>query len=176
MLFKIEKHSRILQTKIKSHPQLLQKSANIVLAFALFNTLLYCQDKSEGISDKIKWTHEIQSVLDNQVTAWNNRDIAGYMEGYWKSDSLIFTSGGNIRRGWNETFEKYTTSYNSKEKMGALKFSELEYHRLSSDAAWVLGHWELTRNDDHPHGVFTLVLRKFPDGWKIVHDHTSSSK
>ena len=119
---------------------------------------------------------EIADVLSKQAIAWNNGDIAGYMEGYWKSDSLLFTSGGNIQRGWKATFEKYKKSYGTKSKMGTLKFSELEITLLSPESAWILGHWELKRDQDNPHGVFTLVVRKFSDGWKIIHDHTSSSK
>ena len=118
---------------------------------------------------------KIRAVMDAQVAAWNNGDIPGYMKGYWNSDSLIFTSGGNIRRGWLETLQKYQKSYDTKEKMGALTFSDLEVHILSPTSAWCLGHWELRRTADNPHGVFTLVFRKFVDGWKIVHDHTSSS-
>jgi ketosteroid isomerase-like protein len=117
---------------------------------------------------------EMQSVLNRQAAAWNKGDIDGYMNGYWKSDSLIFTSGGKIQRGWGATLDKYKKSYNSKEKMGTLEFSQLEFHELSPDAAWVLGHWELQRKADHPNGVFTLIFRKFPEGWKIVHDHTSA--
>ncbi|HLX12199.1 MAG TPA: DUF4440 domain-containing protein [Bacteroidota bacterium] len=118
---------------------------------------------------------KIRAVLDAQVAAWNNGDIPGYMRGYWNSDSLIFTSGGAIRRGWQATLEKYKSSYDTKEKMGELSFSDLEVHVLSSTSAWCLGHWDLKRANDNPHGVFTLILRKFIDGWKIVHDHTSSS-
>lgn len=117
----------------------------------------------------------IEKILLNQAAAWNNGDIEGYMQGYWKSDSLLFTSGGNIQRGWNATMEKYKKSYNTKEKMGTLVFSDVEYHFLSPTSAWVLGHWKLTRENDTPRGVFTLIFRKFPDGWKIVHDHTSSN-
>ena len=118
---------------------------------------------------------DIQLILTTQAAAWNNGDIEGYMQGYWKSDSLLFTSGGNIQRGWKATLEKYKKSYNTKEKMGILKFSQLEITQLSSESAWILGHWELERKGDHPQGVFTLVLKKFPDGWKIIHDHTSSN-
>ena len=119
---------------------------------------------------------EISEVLSKQAVAWNNGDIEGYMGGYWKSDSLLFTSGGNIQRGWNATLEKYKKSYGTKSKMGTLKFSDLEITLLSPESAWIFGHWELNRKKDHPHGVFTLILKKFPDGWKIIHDHTSSSK
>ncbi|MBI4546372.1 MAG: DUF4440 domain-containing protein, partial [Ignavibacteriae bacterium] len=118
-------------------------------------------------------TKEIESILISQAAAWNRGDIEGYMQGYWKSDSLLFTSGGKIHRGWKATFEKYKKSYNTKEKMGTLNFSQLEIIVLSPESAWVFGHWELQRDKDNPKGVFTLVLRKFTDGWKIIHDHTS---
>ena len=121
-------------------------------------------------------TKDIEAVLSSQASAWNSGDIEGYMQGYWKSDSLLFTSGGKIQRGWKATFEKYKKSYNTKAKMGTLKFSQLEINLLSPESAWVFGHWELVRDSDHPKGVFTLILRKFPDGWKIIHDHTSASK
>jgi len=120
------------------------------------------------------WRGEVASVLDAQAAAWNRGDIAGYMEGYWKSDSLLFTSGGNVRRGWRETFEKYSASYDTPEKMGKLSFSEMEFHLPAPGAAWVFGRWTLDRQADRPGGVFTLVLKKFPEGWRIVHDHTSS--
>lgn len=118
-------------------------------------------------------TKEIEDVLLNQASAWNNGDISGYMQGYWKSDSLLFTSGGEVHRGWEATIDKYKKSYGTKEKMGNLKFSNLEINFLSSEAAWVFGCWALEREKDHPWGVFTLIFKKFPDGWKIVHDHTS---
>ena len=117
---------------------------------------------------------DIESVLSKQAEAWNAGDISGYMQGYWKSDSLLFTSGGKIQRGWKATFEKYKKGYETKAKMGTLKFSNLEINLLSPQSAWVFGFWELQREKDHPHGVFTLILRIFPEGWKIIHDHTSS--
>ena len=115
----------------------------------------------------------IIQVLSEQANAWNDGDIKGYMEGYWKSDSLLFTSGGNIQRGWKATLEKYKRSYDTKLKMGKLQFSDLEIYVLSPTSAWVFGRWELLRSEDHPNGVFTLVMKKLPEGWRIVHDHTS---
>jgi ketosteroid isomerase-like protein len=121
-------------------------------------------------------TAKIESLLARQAAAWNRGDIEGYMAEYWKSDSLLFTSGGKIQRGWKATLEKYKTTYDSPSKMGKLKFSDLSVTQLSKKSAWVFGHWELERSTDHPGGVFTLILRKFSDGWKIVHDHTSASQ
>lgn len=122
------------------------------------------------------WQREIASVLARQAEAWNAGDIAGYMDGYWRSDSLLFTSGGSVRRGWQETFEKYRKRYATKELMGKLVFSDLEYYRLSDASAWVFGRWALERSGDRPGGVFTLVLREIDGAWKVVHDHTSSSQ
>jgi len=115
----------------------------------------------------------VESVLVRQADAWNRGDIRGYMEGYWKSDSLLFTSGGAVRRGWDSTLAKYLRSYRTRAEMGTLSFSGLEIRILSQEAAWVFGRWELVRAQDRPSGVFTLILRKFPGGWKIIHDHTS---
>jgi ketosteroid isomerase-like protein len=140
----------------------------VILLFG-FNTVLYCQNIY--FNDERK---EIGKLLENQASAWNKGNIAGYMEGYWKSDSLLFTSGGNIQRGWNATYEKYKKSYDSKKKMGELMFSDLEIKLLSKESAWIFGNWELKRENDNPKGVFTLILRKFKEGWKIIHDHTSS--
>ena len=120
-------------------------------------------------------TRMILSVLDRQAEAWNKGDIAGYMQGYWESDSLAFTSGGTVSRGWRATFNKYSTKYDSKEKMGTLTFTDIEVSILSDDAAWVLGKWRLVRLKDQPHGIFTLILKKLGNKWKVVHDHTSST-
>jgi ketosteroid isomerase-like protein len=135
----------------------------------IFINGIYCQ---LGIDDK----EQIKSVLIKQQDAWNRGDIEGYMQGYWKSDSLLFTSGGNIQRGWKATYEKYKKSYDTKAKMGKLDFSKLEINLLSEESVWIFGYWELKREKDNPKGVFTLVLRKFKDGWKVIHDHTSSQK
>ena len=96
------------------------------------------------------------------------------MAGYWRSPNLVFTSGGNIRRGWKTTLEAYRKHYGKdRDSMGKLSFSKLEVHRLGARAAWVLGHWRLERASGTSGGVFTLILRRFDTGWRIVHDHTS---
>jgi len=119
---------------------------------------------------------EIRAVLDAQVAAWNRGDIEGFMQGYLQSEELVFTSGSRIRRGWQTTLDKYRERYgDAPETMGRLAFGDLELHMLGSNAAWVLGTWKLTWKDDTTEGgVFTLVMKKTADGWKVVHDHTSA--
>lgn len=115
---------------------------------------------------------DIRKVMQEQADAWNRGDIEGFMRGYWNSDKLVFVSS-NVTRGWQPTLERYKKNYDSREKMGTLTFSDLEITVLSKDAAVVLGSWALQRANDNPKGKFTLIFRKFKDGWRIVHDHTS---
>jgi len=98
------------------------------------------------------------------------------MSGYWNSPDLTFFSGANVTTGWQDTLERYRKRYQSEgHEMGQLRFSDLQITPLASDAAYVRGAWKLTMKDGKmPHGLFTLLFRKFPDGWKIVHDHTSA--
>ena len=113
---------------------------------------------------------DIRAVLDAQVVAWNRGDIEGFMIGYWKSDKTTFLSSSGVSRGWQALLDRYKRGYPDKQAMGTLAFSELEINLLGRDAAFILGRWALDRLG----GVFTLVARKFPEGWRIVSDHTSS--
>jgi ketosteroid isomerase-like protein len=115
----------------------------------------------------------IHAVLSGQVAAWNRGDIDGFMNGYARSDATEFISGDKLTRGWQTVRNRYKKKYDSREKMGTLDFSELKVTRLSSDAAMVIGRWRLIRKSDKPHGRFTLLFRRTPQGWRIVHDHTS---
>jgi beta-aspartyl-peptidase (threonine type) len=117
----------------------------------------------------------IEHVLRAQQDAWNHHDLEGFMAGYWNSPQLTFFSGATERDGWQATLDRYRAAYAAPGKeMGKLEFSALRIETLSADAAFVRGAWQLNMPDGKtPHGLFTLVFRKFPEGWEIVHDHTS---
>ena len=128
---------------------------------------------AQSDAKKTKMSAEIRKVMDDQSVAWNKGDIDGFMAGYWKSDKLVFISTDKVTRGWQPTLDNYKKGYDSRAKMGVLKFSDLEFFVVSNDAAIVLGSWALARDKDNPHGKFTLTFRKFKEGWRIVMDHTS---
>jgi len=117
----------------------------------------------------------IQAVLDAQRDAWNRGDVAGYMAGYLRSEDTVLVSGDNVTRGWQTVLDRYQKNYNSREKMGTLTFSDIETTLIGPDAAIVLGRWHLQRAGDEPHGRFTLIFRRTKEGWRIIHDHTSSA-
>lgn len=116
----------------------------------------------------------VLGVLEAQEQAWNRGDVEGFMEGYVRMDSLRFASGGRVQYGWQRTLEGYRRRYPDAAAMGTLTFDSLDVRLLGSDHALVFGHWQLRRTDDAPGGLFTLVFRHRPEGWRIVHDHTSS--
>ena len=115
----------------------------------------------------------IRAVLDAQVAAWNHGDIDAFMDGYKKSGATAFVDSGGIQRGWQAVLERYRKSYPNRQAMGTLTFSDIEITTLSPTAALAMGHWRLQRELGKPGGVFTLVFRKFPEGWRIINDHTS---
>jgi ketosteroid isomerase-like protein len=118
---------------------------------------------------------EVLAVMRATEAAWNAGDLEGYMAGYRRSDDLRFAGGATVTRGWEATLARYREHYPDRAAMGTLAFSDLDVVMLGRDAAYVFGRWELTRADDRPHGLFTLIFRRLPEGWRIVHDHTSSA-
>jgi ketosteroid isomerase-like protein len=118
---------------------------------------------------------DIRKVLVDQIKAWNDGSVEGYMKGYWNSDSTTFVSGGSVTRGYRNVLARYRKSYDTRERMGKLEFSELVIRTIAPHIAIATGAWQLTRSNDNPGGRFTLILEKKPEGWRIVYDHTSSA-
>jgi ketosteroid isomerase-like protein len=119
----------------------------------------------------------VEQVLVTQQNAWNRHDLDAFMAGYWNSPDLTFFSGDKEQHGWQATIDRYKARYTSPgHEMGKLEFSNLRIEILGPESAFVRGAWRLTMPDGKtPHGLFTLVFLKFPDGWKIIHDHTSAA-
>ena len=118
----------------------------------------------------------IKAVLSAQVEAWNAHEIETFMETYWNSESLSFSSGGKTTLGWKATLARYQKRYPDGGKMGRLRFENLKIEMLSPSSAYVLGEWHLKRKSDDMDGNFTLVFRIIEGHWKIVHDHSSLRK
>jgi ketosteroid isomerase-like protein len=127
-------------------------------------------------NDTIKKSKEellIRKVLDDQISAWNKGDFEQYMIGYWKSDSLRFIGKSGLKYGWQNTLNNYKKSYPDKASMGILKFDVLSVELFSSETAFVIGLWKLTRDAGNIDGVFSLVFKKINGQWLIVCDHSS---
>jgi len=118
----------------------------------------------------------IAAVLANQIEAWNRGDLPSYMDGYARIPGLVFTSGGDVRHGWQDALNHYQARYAIDPRaMGTLDFQIESIDPVGADGAVVLGRWELSGSAHPGRGVFTLVLERRAEGWRIIHDHTSLS-
>lgn len=132
----------------------------IAVLFILFSIFSFAQEKA------------ILKVMNEQKKAWNNGDIEGYMQGYWKSDSLMFIGSKGVTYGWETTFNNYKKGYSTKDKMGELSFTDVKVKKLGNKHALVVGKWHLQRDKNPVGGIYTLIFKKFKSEWKIISDHT----
>lgn len=115
----------------------------------------------------------IRNVMALQEDCWNEGDLECFMEGYWKSEKLVFIGKSGVNYGWQKTLDNYKKGYPTKEAMGTLTFDILIMEPLSEDFWSVIGKWSLQRKDDNPNGHFSLIFRLIGDEWLIVSDHSS---
>ena len=114
----------------------------------------------------------VRAEMQVQQTLWNKGDLRGFMEYYWKSDSLKFIGSKGITYGWQKTLDNYIKGYPDKAAMGILKFTIAECTQLSATSIYVIGRWELQK-EKPAGGYFTLLWKKIDGKWVIVSDHTS---
>ena len=143
--------------------------------------LLSCNMNNTNSVDVLKQDldeiNTIKKILSSQQECWNNGDIDGFMQGYWNSEKLVFTSlNHKPAYGWKNTLERYKNSYPTKSSMGELKFEILNLKLISKTTATLKGKWELIRQKDHPNGLFWLDIEKFDNNWLITKDSTVSFK
>jgi beta-aspartyl-peptidase (threonine type) len=133
---------------------------------------------AQGQSREDDATRGVRAVLDHQVADWNKGDLDGFLTGYWNSPKVVFQSGGQRIDGWEAMRERYRRRYQAEGRaMGRLEFSSLDIEPLGPEAILARGRWRLTMPDGtKPGGLFTVIFRKLPEGWKIVHDHTSAEE
>jgi len=119
---------------------------------------------------------DIMKVMKFQENAWNSGDINSFMEGYIKSDELVFSGKSGPVYGWNETRNRYLKNYPDTQTMGQLKFTVNKIRSVSSDVAFLIGEYYLTRSTEDSYGHFTLFWKKINNKWLIISDHTSAAK
>lgn len=135
----------------------------VLLSFLIINSVSAQTDAEKEILD----------VLKKQEMFWNEGNIAKFMDGYWKSDSLLFVGSSGPSYGWQTTLDRYKKRYPGKDAMGTLHFDIREIKSLSSEYGFVVGKWSLTRNIGDIGGYFSLLFRKINGKWVIIADHTS---
>ena len=137
----------------------------LMIAFAMISFTAFAQTSKDK--------QAILNVLETQRQAWNKGDLIAFMDGYVKSDSLLFVGSSGPTYGWQKTLDNYKKTYQGKAGMGQLTFGIKKVEFLNKDVAFVLGSWHLKRDKDEPQGYYTLLFRKINGIWKIIVDHSS---
>ncbi len=147
--------------------------AGTIVAFAILAVREFQENTGKMIGRKTA-----SLALDDQERYWNKGDLDGFMVHYWKSEELLFSSGGDVTKGWQATYDRYQKKYKADGKeMGQLKFTIDDPEAVGPEAVVVRGKWALAKSDgSNPHGLFTLLFRRIDGEWKIVSDHTSAAE
>jgi uncharacterized protein (TIGR02246 family) len=153
---------------IRRRSHLLMAGAHALVVLGLVPGLGRAAEEAEATA--------VRRLLAMQVEAWNRKDLDAFLEGYWQSPDVVFQSGADRSDGFEALRTRYRKRYQAEGRaMGQLAFTGVEVIVLGPDAALARGRWQLTMPDGtRPGGLFTLLVRKRPEGWRIVHDHTSS--
>ena len=137
-----------------------------ILSILLFLSLASCSTPVSDTED-IK---AIRKLLADQEKAWSDHNLEGFMDGYWKSDSLTYFSGGKITQGWQVTLDNYKKKYSSPAETGKLRFKIANITKINDGAYWVMGEYFLTRKIDDINGTFMIVFKRIAGEWKIIGD------
>lgn len=108
--------------------------------------------------------------MDAQQKAWSKHDLEGFMQGYWKSDSLKFYGSNGVTLGWEKTLSNYKKGYPTAEHSGTLNFKINDISKINEGAYFVMGEYHLTRKVGDANGVFMIIFKKINGEWKIVAD------
>ena len=144
------------------------KNYCLVLFVLLFSCETNSNSSIENSFEKDKV--EILKVLYLQQKAWNNFDLEGFMQGYWKSDDLKFYGGNGLSLGWEQTLTNYKKRYPSKDHIGELNFTIDAVSKIENDSYYVIGQYDLKRNVGDAHGTFMIIFKKIDGEWKIIAD------
>jgi len=140
--------------------------------YCLFFVLLMSCNSSKPTSEtEIKDVKSaILKVMHDQEVAWNNHDLEGFMQGYWKNDSLKFYGSNGLTKGWQNTLNNYKKGYPTKAESGTLKFVINDISKIENESYWVMGEYHLTRQVGDANGIFIIIFKKINGKWKIIAD------
>ena len=137
-----------------------------IIFLLCITSFLSCNNKKTENEDIVA----LLEVLQLQEKAWSNNDLEGFMQGYWKSDSLKFYGSNGLTKGWHQTLDNYKKGYPTKAHSGTLTFKINDISKIDDGSYWVMGEYFLKRNIGDANGVFMIIFKKINGEWKIVAD------
>ena len=141
----------------------------LVLFLCVSCTIFHCQAQTTDQEDK----EVIRAIMQAQQEAWSKNDLEGFMEGYWKSDSLKFYGSRGLTKGWKQTLANYKKGYPTKDHSGTLTFTIDDISKIENNSYWVMGQYHLKRKVGDANGNFLIIFKRIDGEWKIVADMSS---
>ena len=125
-------------------------------------------------SDRATLTRLITAQLERSASDWNSGDLDAFLSDYAPESTTTFVDGHRARAGIDFIRGVYAPRFSPGAARDSLHFEELEVRPLSPTLALVTARYILQRKDEiTASGPFTLVMERRPEGWKILHDHSS---
>lgn len=129
--------------------------------------------------DPARFTPELEARLEAQFAhstlAWNRGDLDGFMADFAPDTLPTFIAGGHLRRGFDFIRRNYAPWFAPGAARDSLRFEEFDVRPISDGFVLVTARFILYRNGTtSASGPFTLLMEHRPEGWKILHDHSSS--
>ena len=121
-------------------------------------------------------SQDVEKAMKESEAAWNRGDLEAFASYYEDGPQTTFIGREVTRGGTKAILDRYRRGYPTREAMGTLTFSELEVRPLAEGVALMIGRFALKRTaagGGDASGRFTLIWKRTPAGWKIIHDHTS---
>jgi hypothetical protein len=160
----------------------IMKQLTLLLGLVLFiscNNTVDTSNRETESSEQVNIENEtseaedkeaIRAVMKLQEEAWSANELEGFMQGYWKNDSLKFFGSSGLTKGWQQTLDNYRKGYPTKEYSGTLDFKISDISKIDDGSYWIMGKYFLTRTVGDANGVFLIIFKKINGEWKIVAD------
>ena len=125
-------------------------------------------------------TVELHAAVDHLLTesekSWNGGDLDGFLVWYQRGLETSFMGSGGLIHGWEGIRERYAPRFGPDASRDSLRFEDLETRPLAPWLGLATARYVLFQGDSTTAtGVFTLVVENTPEGWRIIHDHSSPS-
>lgn len=140
--------------------------------------LAACQTSGERtvVVDQAQLRAAVDHLLTESEKAWNGGDLAGFMEWYKRDEETTFLGSSGLMHGWDTIRQRYAGRFEPDASRDSLRFEELVARPLAPWLGLATARYVLFQGDSvNSTGVFTLVVERTPEGWRIIHDQSAET-
>jgi ketosteroid isomerase-like protein len=119
----------------------------------------------------------VVAAFDKLVAGIEHANVNEVMSVYWNNPQLaLFNYNGTVTKGWDQVRKNRESSY-PQIKDVKLEVREKSVYMMGRDGALVTCQWTQSQTykgtPETVTGRMTLVFKRFAQGWKAIHLHSS---